>query len=399
MTPSRKLLAGIAGALILGWITITFIPRGIHTVSDPGHSLPVPVTSGRVTVSDVSLYLAGIGTVQAFNTVTIRARVDGELMSVSFREGQDVKKGDVLAQIDPRPFQAALDTALANLAKDEAVLANARRDSARYQDTAAKGYSSRQQLDTQVAAVDVAAATVQADNAMVENARVQLNYTTIASPLDGVAGIRLVDQGNIVHAGDATGLVVLTQIQPISAIFTLPQDKLAQVVAARAAGALQVTALDSDGVTELGHGTLETVDNQIDQTTGSVRLKAKFPNDARSLWPGQFVNIRLRVGIVQNGLTVATRAIQRGPKGFFAFVVKPDSSVDMRPIEIGQEDRGRTLVTRGLNAGERVVVDGQLRLQPAMVVQATDEPDGNANGGTAADSAVGIAPTGATSVR
>ncbi len=209
--------------------------------------------------------------------------------------------------------------------------------------------------------------------ASVENAKVQLGYTSITAPLDGVTGIRLVDQGNIVHASDSTGLVVITQLQPISAVFTLPQADLPQVAEARAKGALTVTALDADGTTELGQGTLTLVDNQIDQTTGSVKLKASFPNDKRTLWPGQFINVRLRIGEVHDGLTVASRVIQRGPKGFFAFVVKPDNTVEMRPVETGQEDRGQVLVTKGLNAGERVVVDGQLRLQPGAAVQATDE--------------------------
>ena len=386
MNPSRKLLAGLVGGLILGWAGYMVISKGGQHPPNAGQTLPVPVVTGRVTASDVPVYLVGIGTVQAYNTVTIRARVDGELMNVSFREGQDVKKGDVLAQIDSRPFQAALDTATAYLARDQAALANARRDLTRYQDTAAKGFSSRQQLDTQLASVDGAAATVQADMAMVENARVQLNYTTIASPLDGVAGLRLVDQGNMVHATDPSGLVVLTQVQPIAVIFTLPQDRLGQVISARAKGHLSVTALDNDGVAELGVGELETVDNLIDQTTGSIRLKARFPNEQRSLWPGQFINARLRIGIVRGGLTISTRAIQRGPKGFF--VVKPDQSAEMRQVETGQEFQGRTLVTKGLNAGERVVIDGQIRLQPGSKVQPTDEADQAPMAGRESESAV-----------
>jgi multidrug efflux system membrane fusion protein len=299
--------------------------------------------------------------------------VDGELVNVAFHEGQEVKKGEVLAQIDPRPYQAALDNALATLAKDQATLSNAKRDLVRYQDTAGKGYSSRQQLDTQSSTVESATATIQADAVMVENARVQLGYTSITAPLDGVTGIRLVDQGNIVHAADATGLVVITQLQPISAIFTLPQSELPQVAAAHAKDTLSVTALDSDGRTELGQGTLELIDNQIDPSTGSIRLKAKFPNDQHTLWPGQFVNIRLRLGTVHDGLTVPSRVIQRGPKGFFAFVIKPDNTVEMRPLETGQEDRGQILVTKGLNPGDHVVLDGQLRLQPGSQVQAAED--------------------------
>jgi multidrug efflux system membrane fusion protein len=370
MKLNYKLLAGAAGLLVVGWLAFG---RGTGNEVAEEESSVIPVTADHVVARDVALNLVGIGTVQAYNTVTMRARVDGELIDVAFTEGQDVKKGDVLAQIDPRPYQAALDNATATLAKDQAALNNSKRDLGRYKDTAAKGYSSTQQLDTQSASVDSLAAQVQADAANVENAKVQLGYTTITAPLDGVTGIRLVDQGNIVHAADSTGLVVITQLQPISAIFTLPQADLPKVSEARAKGALTVTALDADGTTELGQGTLTLVDNQIDQTTGSVKLKASFPNDKRTLWPGQFVNVRLRIGEVHDGLTVASRVIQRGPKGFFAFVIKPDNTVEMRPVETGQEDRGQVLVTKGLSAGERVVVDGQLRLQPGATVQATDE--------------------------
>jgi len=370
MKSTRIILAGAAGVLLIGWLVFG---RG---TGSPTAMAPqaVPVISGQVVARDVALNLTGIGTVQAYNTVTIRARVDGELVNVAFHEGSDVKKGDLLAQIDPRPYQAALDNALATLAKDQAALANAKRDLSRYQDTAPKGYSSRQQLDTQTMMVDSAQAQIQADNATIENARVQLGYTTITSPLDGVTGIRLIDQGNIIHAGDAAGLVVVTQLQPISVIFTLPQSELPVIAAARAKGApLTAVALDGDGVTELDQGTLALIDNQIYPATGTIKLKANFPNDRRTLWPGQFVNVRLQVGTVRDGLTVASRVIQRGPKGFFAFVIKPDNTVEMRPVETGQNDRGQVLVTKGLNPGERVVVDGQLRLQPGSQVQATED--------------------------
>jgi membrane fusion protein, multidrug efflux system len=374
MKTKHIMLAGGAGLLVIGWL---IFGRGVDNKSAQA-APPVPVMSGQVVARDVSLNLTGIGTVQAYNTVTIRARVDGELVNVAFVEGSDVRKGDVLAQIDPRPFQAALDNALATLAKDQAALSNAKRDLVRYQDTAGKGYSSRQQFDTQAMTVDSAAAQIQADNATIENARVQLGYTTITSPLDGVTGIRLIDQGNIIHATDTTGLVVVTQLQPISVIFTLPQAELPQITAARAKGTLRLVALDGDGVTELDQGTLSLVDNQIDPTTGTIKLKARFPNDWRTLWPGQFVNVRLQVGAVHDGLTVASRVIQRGPKGFFAFVIKPDNTVEMRPVETGQNDRGQILVTKGLNAGERVVVDGQLRLQPGTLVQATEDKTASA---------------------
>jgi multidrug efflux system membrane fusion protein len=371
MRSNRKLLAGVAGALIVGWLLLRIFSG--DNSNNAAQNLPIPVVVGQVAAHDVPLYLNGIGTIQAYNTVTVHSRVDGELVNVAFHEGQDVKKGDLLAQIDPRPEQAAVDIALANLAKDQAMLTNSRRDLDRYQETAAKGYSSRQQLDTQTSTASSAAATVQADNAAIENARVQLGYTTITAPLDGVTGIRLVDQGNIVHAADTTGLVVITQIQPISALFTLPQDDLARVAAAKADGPLAVTALAGDGATELGQGMLELIDNQIDQTTGTIRLKATFPNDKRTLWPGQFVNIRLRVGTVRGGVTVASRVVQRGPNGSFAFVVRPDNTVELRPVETGPEDRGQILVAKGLTPGERVVVEGQFRLQPGVKVQILDD--------------------------
>jgi multidrug efflux system membrane fusion protein len=370
MKLNYKFLAGGAGLLIVGWLVFG---RGGGGKSVQQDAPVVPVTAAQVIARDVPLNLTGIGTVQAFNTVTMRARVDGELVNVAFTEGQDVKKGDVLAQIDPRPYQAALDNATATLAKDQAALNNARRDLGRYKDTAEKGYSSKQQLETQGSSVEGLAALIQADTANVEIAKVQLGFTTITAPLDGVTGIRLVDQGNLVRASDATGLVVITQLQPISVIFTLPQAELPQIAAARDKGILAVTALDADGTTELDQGSLALIDNQIDPATGSIKLKASFPNHERTLWPGQFVNIRLRVGEVHDGLTVSTRVIQRGPKGFFAFVIKPDNTVEMRPLETGPEDRGQVLVTKGLSAGERVVIDGQLRLQPGSAVQATEE--------------------------
>ncbi|HEX4507068.1 MAG TPA: efflux RND transporter periplasmic adaptor subunit [Alphaproteobacteria bacterium] len=379
MKLQKKYLVGAGAALLLAVVGYRIANHKDDSADAQALNKPIPIVAGKVDVGDVPLYVVGVGTVQAYNTVNILARVDGQLDSVDFREGQDVKTGDKLAQIDPRPFQAALDAALGTLAKDQATLTNAKRDLARYQDTASKGFSSRQQLDTQAALVDSTNAQIQADQAAVENARVQLGYTTIASPIDGRTGIRHIDKGNIVHAADTTGLVVITQLQPISVIFTLPQDALPRVAAAeQAAGAtpLNVTAFARDGVTELGQGVLELVDNQIDQTTGTIRLKARFANPDRSLWPGEFVNARLQVGTVHDGLVVDSRVVQRGPKGVFAYVIKPDSSVEMRMIEPGQDYGGHTLVTKGLAADERVVVDGQMRLQAGSKVDtsAQDKP-------------------------
>jgi multidrug efflux system membrane fusion protein len=382
MKLQKKYLAGAAAVLLLGLVGWRALHHSGDTAGDQAQNAPIPITAGKVDMRDVPLYVVGIGTVQAYNTVNIQARVDGQLDSVDFREGQDVKEGDRLAQIDPRPFQAALDGALATLAKDQATLSNARRDLARYQDTASKGFSSRQQADTQQALVDSTNALIQADQAAIENARVQLGYTTITSPIDGRTGIRRIDKGNIVHAADTTPLVVVTQLQPISVIFTLPQDVLPRVAAAEATGVpLNVAALARDGTTELGQGVLELVDNQIDPTTGTLRLKARFANPTRSLWPGEFVNARLQVGTAHDGLVVDSRVVQRGPKGVFAYVIKPDNTVEMRAIEPGQDYGGQTLVTKGLAANERVVVDGQMRLQTGSKVdvqpqdkQALDQP-------------------------
>jgi multidrug efflux system membrane fusion protein len=375
---SQRIYLAAAGVVILGFVAwrLFFQDSAPNPATNPSQGQVIPVLSGQARLGDIPLYLTGVGTVQAYNTVTVHVRVDGQLDSVNFREGQDVKEGDKLAEIDPRPYQAALDNAVATLAKDQAQLANARRDLTRYQDTAAKGYSSRQQLETQEATVGSLEATIQADQATIENARVQLGYTSITSPIDGRTGIRLIDKGNIVHAADTGGLVVITQLKPIAAIFTLPQDALPRITAAEKSGTLAVTAFSRDDKTVLGQGTLELVDNVIDTSTGTLRLKARFPNDDLALWPGQFVNMRLEVGTVHDGIVVDSRVPQRGPNGVYAYVIKPDDTVEIRPIETGQDYNGQLLVTKGLNANERVVVDGQLRLQPGVKVSATpaDKP-------------------------
>ena len=370
MKTQGKYLAA-AGVLVLGALVWRlFLDDSGAKPVDAEPAQAIPVLAGEVATRDVPLYASGIGTVQAYNTVTVQARVDGQLDSVDFQEGQDVKEGQVLARIDPRPFQAALDNAVANLAKDQAMLANARRDLSRYQDTAAKGYSSRQQLDTQTASVGSLEATIQADKATIENAEVQLGYTTITAPIDGRTGIRHIDKGNIVHAADTGGLVVITQLKPISLIFTLPQDDLPAIAAAQKNGKLAVTAFTRTGTTQLGVGVLELVDNEIDPATGTIRLKARFPNDDLTLWPGEFVNARLQIGVVRNGLTVDSRVPQRGLNGVVAYVIKPDDTVEIRPIAVGQDYQGQTIVNKGLSAGDRVVVDGQLRLESGSKVSA-----------------------------
>jgi multidrug efflux system membrane fusion protein len=333
-------------------------------------SPPVPITAGMAEVKDVPVYLTGLGTVQAFNTVTVNTRVDGQLDKVNFTEGQDVNAGDVLAQIDPRPFQAALDLAQATKTKDQAQLANAKVDLQRYQ-KAGPLANTQQQIDTQAALVQQLEATVQADQANIDAAQVQLGYTSIKAPLSGRTGIRLVDQGNIVHATSTTGLVVITQLQPISVVFTLPQDQLQEVIhqMTSTSAPLQVVAQGRADQQELGRGTLAFVDNQIDQTTGSVRLKATFSNQGYTLWPGQYVNIQLLLKTLPKVVTVPSTAIQRGPNGMYVYVIKPDSTVVMQPVSVGQMNSDTAVVERGLDPGMRVVVAGQYRLQPGARIQ------------------------------
>jgi membrane fusion protein, multidrug efflux system len=330
---------------------------------------PVPVEVAAASTADVPVYLEGIGTVQAFNTVTVKTRVDGQIQKLSFVEGQQVKTGDLLVQIDPRPYQASYDQVVAKKAQDEAQLANAKVDLDRYTALLKTNAINRQQADTQRALVAQLEAAVRADDGAIEAAKVQLDYTGIASPIDGITGIRLVDQGNIVHATDATGIVVVTQLQPISVVFTLPEDDLQSVSQAMAQGPVAVAALSRDGKTELDRGSLLLVDNQIDQTTGTIRLKATFPNPHNALWPGQFVNVRLLLQTEHNVLTVPSAAIERGPNGLFAYVVKPDSTVDMRTVTVGHDAGAVSVIASGLAPGERVVTAGQYRVQPGAVVQ------------------------------
>jgi multidrug efflux system membrane fusion protein len=357
-------LAGVAG---LAWhLMRDQKAAAATTASDPA----VPVVSDAAMSQDVPIYLTGIGAVQAFNTVTIRSRVDGQLDKVAFTEGQDVKAGDLLAQIDPRPLQAQLEQAEAQKVSHEAQLADAKLDLERFSNLEKRGAATGQSVDTQRALVAQLEANIQADQAAIDNARVQLGYTTITAPISGRTGMRLVDQGNIVHATDQTGLVVLTQIEPISLVFTLPEDALPDVAHSMAKGPLKVLAFSRDNKTELGDGTLALIDNQIDQTTGTIRLKATFPNKDHTLWPGQFVNARLYLAVRHDGITVPAAVVQRGPQGTYAYVIKPDSTVELRPIAVAQLRDGIALIDTGLSAGERVVVDGQYKLRPGARVDA-----------------------------
>jgi len=332
-----------------------------------GAAGPVPVVAGVVQKKDVPIFLDGIGTVQAYNTVTVHPQVSGTLTKVAFQEGQDVKKGDLLAVIDPRPFQAQLDGAVAKKNQDIAQLNNAKVLFDRDTDLMKKGVLDHQTYDTQRFLVDQMDATVKADQAAIDNAQTQLSYTQITAPFDGRVGIRLVDEGNVVNTGSS--LVVLTQLKPISVIFTLPQQNLNEINNASSQGALKVIAMDSTLSKPLEDGSLAVVDNQIDTTTGTIKLKANFPNEDLKLWPGQFVNTRLLVSTQKDGLVVPASVVQRGPDGAFAYVITPNNTAEMRPVQVAQIDGGKALISSGLQEGERVVVDGQYKLQPGAPVQ------------------------------
>jgi multidrug efflux system membrane fusion protein len=317
--------------------------------------------------------LGALGTVIARNTVTVHARVDGELIKVAFREGQMVRIGDLLVQVDPRPYQVALDNALATLEKDKAQLANAQVDLERYRGLIADDSIPKQQYDSQVALVQQDKALVLADQAQVDNARLNLSFTQVTSPINGRVGLRQVDQGNMVHASDANGLVVITQIQPVDIVFPIPQDRLPSVQRRVASGdRLKVDVYDSDGHALLGTGTLLTTDNQIDTTTGTVKLKAEFPNRDGGLFPNQFVNIRLHLEKIDDALTIPSAAVQRGAPGLYVYVVKPDSTVQIRPLKLGPTEGDRVQVLGGLAANERVVVDGVDKLRDGAAVDLID---------------------------
>ena len=330
---------------------------------------PIPVTIGQAKTADFPVYLNGLGAVEPYQTVLIRSRVDGAVTKIAFKQGQMVKEGDVLVQIDPRPYQAALDQAQAKKTQDEATLRDAQLNLQRYAELAKKDSVSLQQLDTQQATVDQMIAQIKGDQAIIDNAQTQFDYTTIRSPLTGKTGFRQVDAGNIVHAVDTTGIVTIVQLQPISVVFTAPEENVPQINKALAAGVTPVTALSSDGLRTLSLGHLSVVNAAIDPTSGSIGMKATFENADGALWPGLSVSTRLLVDTLKQVTVVPDGAVQRGPNGLYAFVVGSDNKVETRSITIGQEGDGQSVVLTGLTAGETVVTAGQYRLVQGSLIQ------------------------------
>jgi membrane fusion protein, multidrug efflux system len=367
-------IAAVITAAIGLWHWSAPAPR---TASQPP---AVPVTVATAARRDVPIFLQGLGTVQASNTIAIRSQIDGKLQSVDFDEGQEVHKGDTLAEIDPRALRAALDQAVAKKAQDQAQLTTAQKDLERFKTLVLKNAETQQNVDSQQGKVDQLKATIDADQAAIESAQTQLSYATITAPIDGRVGFRQVDAGNIIHANDQNPLTVLTLIHPVVATFTLPQKDLADVRAAISRGTVPVIAFDQDNVRQLAAGELLLVDNQIDQTTSTIRLKATFANTDDQLWPGEFVHLRVQVDTRKGAVTIPPVALQRGPQGTFAWVVKADSTVEQRPIDAMAVDDGVAVVTKGLSPDERVVVNGQYRLQAGSRVDAKTDVAANPSG-------------------
>jgi multidrug efflux system membrane fusion protein len=368
----------VAIALATGAAGFVLWHRGkpaAHAATSPA----VPVTVSAVAQRNVPIFLDSLGTVQASNTVAVHSQIDGKLQSVAFVEGQEVHKGDTLAVIDPRALQAALDQAVAKKAQDKAQLIAAQKDLDRFKTLVAKAAETQQNVDQQQGKVDGLKATIDADQAAIESAQTQLSYTTITAPIDGRVGFRQVDAGNIIHANDVNPLTVLTQIKPSIAIFTLPQKNLADVRDAMLRGSVQVIAVDQDNTRQLAQGELMLVDNQIDQTTSTIRLKARFPNEDDRLWPGEFVRLRVHVDTRDGAATIPPTAVQRGPQGLYTWVVKPDNTAEQRPIETAPIDNDTTIVTKGLTVGERVVVNGQYRLQAGTRVESKTDQASRSN--------------------
>ena len=358
------LLAAVGGAGYFGWHRF-HEERAAKTANTPARSA-VRVTIAPVQKSDFPVYLTGLGTVQGYNTVLVRTRVDGQIDKIAFKEGQAVKQGDLLAEIDPRPFQAALDQAKAKKAQDEANLANANLDLQRF--TKLGEFATRQQTDTQRSTVAQLTAQIAADDAAISNAQTQLDYTAVKSPISGVAGLRQVDIGNIVNASTQTGLVTIAQIEPIAVIFTAPEEQLPYINEAQSIQALKVIAITTDGKKPLADGALAVVNNQVDTTSGTIRLKAVFDNKNHALWPGQSVSTRLLLRTLKDATVVPDDAIQHGTDGLYAYAVGADNKAELRKIKVSQSIDGRSVVEGGLSPGEQVITAGQYKVQPGTIV-------------------------------
>jgi multidrug efflux system membrane fusion protein len=339
------------------------------TAVAPVPAAAVPVIAATVTGKDVPIYLRGIGTVIAYNTDVVRSQIQGQLVQITFTEGQTVKAGDLLAQIDPRPYQAQIEQLTANRDRDQAQLTNAEANLSRYSQLGDKGYATPQLVDTQKAQVAQLQAAVKADQALIDQANVQLSYTRLTSAIPGITGVRQIDVGNVIHPTDPNGLVVVTQIEPISLLFTLPQTDLPAIQERMAKGALKVIAYSQDNKIRLDEGRLLLVNNEISGTTGTIQLKAEFPNHGHRLWPGQLVNVRLLLETRKDAITVPGSAVQQGQNGAYVYVVTPDQTASLRPVHVAQISEGQALIDQGLKSGDVVVVDGQYRLKEGSRVQ------------------------------
>jgi membrane fusion protein, multidrug efflux system len=366
----RKVVVAVAAVVATAGVMVVAVPQIRGTLwptvkaadAPPAPAPGVPVTAGTVEAKDMPIFLNGIGTVQPFNMVTIKSRVDGQIVKVNFHEGQEVNAGDPLIQIDPRGFQAALEVAQAAKAKDEATLASAQLDLDRYSQLVGSGYQTRQSFDQQKATVAQLQAALKGDQAQIDAAQVNLDYCDIRSPIAGRLGVKLVDIGNLVHASDNAGLVTITQTKPIFVNFTMAQEYLHKIHEKQGLGDLTVQAYGADNVTLLSEGKLTVIDNAVEQATGTIRLKGEFTNADERLWPGEFVDVRLVLSTRKGVATVPQQTVQVGPNGYYAYVIKPDNTVERRVVEVASMQDGIAVISKGLNVGEKVVVDGQYRL-------------------------------------
>lgn len=381
----RRLARGLALTIVIAAAAYgafrwheTAVRHPVQESQARAQAIPVDVATAKR--ADFADYLNGIGVAQAWNTVNVKTRVDGQIDKLTFKEGEMVARGDLLVQIDPRPFKAALDEAVATKTHDEALLANSKRDLVRYKTVGTLAVS-QQQIDTQAALVQQQQAQVDRDQGVIDNARVQLGYATVTAPISGRVGFRQVDEGNIVHAGDAGGIASIAQLEPIAVIFTAPEEQLPRINDALKSGPLPVIAYTSDGSTELGRGTLALVDNQVDAATGTIRLKAEFPNTDHKLWPSLTVSTRLLIDTLKDVVVIPDAAVQRGPDGLYAYVVDKDGAAQMRPLKVGSIQDGRAVIAQGIEPGDRVVTSGYYRLQPGSKVEIPPGSGNNAGDG------------------